>query len=523
MKLRILHLILSGTCLGSSDGGATREIELEVFFIRHAESVWNEAQDIRSEVNTPSFASSSRSPSPVVDAVTSRSRSSSGAGSSEAGAIARSISPVDDFFQGFGKTIASAVQSAAETVGGAASSGYKIAKGWVNGEFYDAPLSEKGKAQAEALDRWLSKTCGDVGSVGLNREHAACVLSNPFPPNSAAIFVSNLKRTRETMAIALNGRFVQTLHAFNTAMSEAQHLPVTSGTGGDTGVGSDSGKLFADSLANVFHRHLNDTDGVISRRVSNSIAESLIKLKGARFVEKNFVRIAETIKVFFDKAGDLTDQKFWSSVKTEFEPWFLEEVNVMSELQERGCNQDARLDPNNPPDFNAECGKKNACLYKYRIVDGAVRDICLDQTYMNESGGESMTFQRVLLEFFKRFKYENKNTIIVVGHSHWLRSFIRNRFAGESVYKTHVIKNTAVVRMILKTTQRLSDEKIDVAGARIESIEEVYGGPGHTESSDDESDIEESTAAHEAEVREMAVAALMRADSTQSNPPDDEV
>ena len=432
----IFNFAVAGIMVGSGE-----QVHVEVYFIRHAKSVWNDAQDPLSETN-------SRPRTPTVDDSSSSrsSRSSSLSGGDQPGPPsspingARPVSPVQYFT-------------------GTLNSWKNIAVGYMRGKFYDANLSASGIEQAKRLADWMENRCPAIYDISAQIPDA-CILNRPIP--GTALFVSNLKRTRETMLTGLQYRFN---HAFFEVNKEEQP------------------------------------------------SESFI----------------------------------------------FETINVMNELQERECHQDARLDPKNMPELDKECPEGTVCPWKFDIVESfrgsgkVLLDVCGVPNLMNthpdyerpgSTIGETLTFTRVIYEFFKKFKFRARERMIVVGHSNWLRRFFVNRLMdfdelGEQL-KRNRIANTAIVKFNIVAEKNFSG-MIDIDSAKIEpgTIRIVYDpsrdssvsgtlSPSSLPSSSPQSLFDQSldefdryeeaveSAAKKEEVRNEAIRQLLRSESTRS-------
>ena len=135
---------------------------ITVYFIRHANSIWNDATDVFGELGKKSL-------------------------SKTGGAL---------------KQLKNLATGAVKTV-----------VGYAKKTFRDAELSEQGIKQARALANWLETQCPanpDLMLLG-GREwnHDACVLNRPN--EDVTLLASNLKRTHQTLIIGLSNRLHQGL------------------------------------------------------------------------------------------------------------------------------------------------------------------------------------------------------------------------------------------------------------------------------------------------------------------------
>lgn len=119
VKFPIFFFSVFGAYASTDDTDFAR---IEIFFIRHAKSIWNDVRDPLSETN-----------SVIISPRNSRSSSSASETDETSSSSSRSISPVIQLFAG-------PIMSVAQT-------GY----GYVRGDFYDAGLSETGYSQSDEL------------------------------------------------------------------------------------------------------------------------------------------------------------------------------------------------------------------------------------------------------------------------------------------------------------------------------------------------------------------------------------
>ncbi len=211
------------------------------------------------------------------------------------------------------------------------------------------------------------------------------------------------------------------------------------------------------------------------------------------------------------------------------------------------------------PELDKECPEGAVCPWKFDIVESfrgsgkVLLDVCGVEQYMDKrmdyerpgsTMGETITFTRVIYEFFKKFKFRARERMIVVGHSNWLRRFFVNRLMdfdelGEQL-KRNRIANTAIVKFNIVAEKNFSG-MIDVENAKIEpgTIRIVYDPsrdssvsgtlfPSSLPSSSPQSLFDSSldefdkyeeaveSAAKKEEVRNEAIRQLLRSESTRS-------
>lgn len=183
----ILVLLLASITAHSTEN---KPFKITVYFIRHAESLWNHATDgfttvggsnrKQEEEAPPSSSSPNRSRSPLLK-------------------------------KNMGAAAFGLVRETGAVVGRFAQSVVDTTKGVVTGILDDAALSEKGEEQAKALAAWLQSKCPSSGSPPLTDPNFAdaCVLNRRS--KTVGLFASNLQRTRQTLTLALWNRLSQAL------------------------------------------------------------------------------------------------------------------------------------------------------------------------------------------------------------------------------------------------------------------------------------------------------------------------